>query len=137
MLSCRSAFNTRPRAKYSIYSATPPPPLLPRQTPAPVRSSPPSRLPTVPFVPPVAVLFTRLITIVSLCRGTHSLISVWIASCVFLSSLASFFSVSLLRSQFGRFGAMLNTSCKRSVVHRAGLYHYPQVPVLCVARPLQ
>ena len=36
---------------------------------------------------------------------------VCIDSCVFRSSLASFLSNSRFRSQFGRFGAMLNRSC--------------------------
>ena len=35
------------------------------------------------------------------------------ASCVFLSSLASFFSISRFRSQFALFGAMLNRSYSR------------------------
>ena len=37
-------------------------------------------------------------------------IRVWTASCVRLSSLAIFFSISRFKSQFGRFGAILNTS---------------------------
>ena len=37
--------------------------------------------------------------------------SVCIASCVLRSSRASFFSISRFRSQFGRFGAILNKSC--------------------------
>ena len=38
-------------------------------------------------------------------------ISVWIACWVCLSNLASFFSISLLRSQFGLFGAIFKRSC--------------------------
>jgi hypothetical protein len=41
----------------------------------------------------------------------HARMRVCIASCVFLSNLASFFSISRFKSQLGRFGAMLNTSC--------------------------
>ena len=47
---------------------------------------------------------------------SHSRIRVCIASCVRRSSFASFLSISRFRSQFGRFGAMLNTSCVLSLI---------------------
>jgi hypothetical protein len=51
-------------------SATPPPP--PLQTPAPVHSSPPPRPLIAPFVPPVAVLLTRVI-LQCPCASLHTL----------------------------------------------------------------
>lgn len=60
---------------------------------------------------------------------------VCIASWVFLSSLASFFSISRFKSQFGRLGAMLKTSWGHGSVDvwKADKQHLP-VPVLFYVR---
>lgn len=58
-------------------------------------------------------------------------ISVCIDSCVLLSSFASFFSISRLRSQLGLFGAILNTSFKR-IIKRVGSTRFMRMKILDV-----